>query len=66
MALLLILFVYLPILAVNPFDINDGLNFFVSTLAFGGAALLLAKAMPGDGRINVFEDSRAHPAAPTL
>jgi len=49
MALLLILFVYLPILAVNPFDIDDGLNFFVSTLAFSGSALLLAKAMPRNG-----------------
>ena len=66
MVLLLILFVYLPILAANPFDIDNGLNFFVSTLAFSGAALLLAKAMPRDGRINVLEESRAHPAAPTL
>lgn len=44
MVLLLVLFVYLPILVANPSDINDGLNFFVSTLAFSGAALLLAKA----------------------
>jgi uncharacterized membrane protein len=48
MALLLILFVYLPILAANPFDIDNGLNFFVSTLAFSGAALLLANTMPRD------------------
>jgi uncharacterized membrane protein len=52
MALLLILFVYLPILAATPFDIDNGLNFFVSTLAFSRAALLLAKAMPRDGGIN--------------
>ena len=45
-ALLLVLFVYLPILAAHPSDINDGLNFLVSTLAYSGAALLLAKAMP--------------------
>jgi uncharacterized membrane protein len=44
MALLLILFVYLPILVAKPLDIDNGLNFLVSTLAFGGAALLLAKA----------------------
>lgn len=66
MALLLILFVYLPILVAKPSDINDGLNFLVSTLAFGGAALLLAKAMPRDGHIHVFEESGAHPAASTL
>ncbi len=45
MALLLILFVYLPILVAKPLDIDNGLNFLVSTLAFGGAALLLAKTM---------------------
>jgi len=45
MALLLILFVYLPILVAKPLDIDNGLNFLVSTLAFSGAALLLAKAM---------------------
>jgi uncharacterized membrane protein len=50
MVLLLILFVFLPILAVNPSDIEGGLNFFAGTLAFGGVALLLAKAMPRDGR----------------
>jgi uncharacterized membrane protein len=52
MCLLLVLFVYLPILVVNLSDINDGLNFLVSTLAFGGAALLLAKALPKNDRIN--------------
>jgi uncharacterized membrane protein len=51
-ALVLVLFVYLPILAGNLSDINDGLNFLVSTLAFGGAALLLAKALPQTDRIN--------------
>lgn len=51
MLLLLVLFVYLPILASSPLDIDNGLNFFVSTLAFGGAALLIAKAMPADVRI---------------
>ena len=60
MALLLILFVYLPILVAHPSDINDGLNFLVSTLAFGGAALLLAKAMPRDGRINGIRGAKPH------
>lgn len=49
MVLLLVLFVYLPIVAFNPSDINEGLNFFVSTLAFSGAALLLAGAIPERG-----------------
>ncbi|HLW98461.1 MAG TPA: hypothetical protein VKR82_07435 [Candidatus Acidoferrales bacterium] len=45
MALILILFVYLPILVAKPLDIDNGLNFLVSMLAFSGASLLLAKAM---------------------
>ena len=56
--LVLVLFVYLPILVANPLDIDNGLNFFVSTLAFSGVALLVAKAMPRDGRGNEIEDSR--------
>jgi|HubBroStandDraft_6_1064221.scaffolds.fasta_scaffold00125_35 uncharacterized membrane protein len=51
MALVLILFVYLPILVSSPLDIANGLNYLVSVLAFSGAALLLARAMPRDGRI---------------
>jgi uncharacterized membrane protein len=54
-ALLLILFVYLPILAASPLDIDNGLDFFVSTLAFSGAALLLAKAMPRAGVLRASE-----------
>jgi uncharacterized membrane protein len=46
MILLLVLFVYLPTLAAHPSDIGNELNFFVDTLAFSGAALLLADAMP--------------------
>jgi uncharacterized membrane protein len=62
---LLVLFVYLPILVANPFDIDNGLNFFVSTLAFSGVALLVAKAMPGGGGGNEFEDAGELPRAPT-
>jgi uncharacterized membrane protein len=51
--LVLVLFVYLPILVAKPSDINEGLNFLVSTLAFGGAVLLLARATPGDARMSV-------------
>jgi uncharacterized membrane protein len=46
MVLLLIISIYLPILAASLKDINNGLNYFVDTLAFSGAALLLADAMP--------------------
>jgi uncharacterized membrane protein len=62
--LLLVLFVYLPILFANEFDIENGLDFCVSTLAFSGVALLVAKAMPRDGRRNELEDSRRAPRAP--
>jgi uncharacterized membrane protein len=50
--LVLVLFVYLPILAAKPSDINEGLNFFVSTLAYAGAVLLLARATPADARMS--------------
>jgi uncharacterized membrane protein len=63
--LLLVLFVYLPILVANPLDIDNGLNFFVSTLAISGVALLVAKAMPRSGRVNEFEDSRKPRRPPT-
>jgi len=45
MILLLVLFVYLPILVANPSSIGDGLNYFVDTLAFSGTALVLADAI---------------------
>jgi uncharacterized membrane protein len=45
MILLLVLFVYLPIEAAIPSDIANGLNYFVDTLAFSGAALILGDAM---------------------
>lgn len=43
MILLLVLFVYLPVLVASPTDIVS-LNYFVDTLMFSGAALLLADA----------------------
>jgi uncharacterized membrane protein YphA (DoxX/SURF4 family) len=43
--LLVVLFIYLPVLAVNLSNIGDGLNFFADTLAFSGAALLVADAI---------------------
>jgi uncharacterized membrane protein len=46
--LVVLVFVYLPMLAVHPLDIDNGLNYFVSTLAFAGTALVLARAMPED------------------
>jgi uncharacterized membrane protein len=48
MALVLLVFVYLPMVVSKPSDINNGLNYFVSTLAFGGAAFLLAAAIPAN------------------
>ena len=45
MILLVVLFIYLPILVANASSIAEGLNYFVDTLAFSGAALLLADAI---------------------
>lgn len=44
MILLLVLFVYLPILVASPTDIVS-LNYFADTLLFSGAALVLADAL---------------------
>jgi uncharacterized membrane protein len=41
----LVLLVYLPIMIAKPSDIGNGLNYFADTLAFSGAALLLAGAL---------------------
>jgi uncharacterized membrane protein len=46
MILLLVLFVYLPILTSDPSSVGSGLNYFFDTLAFSGAILLLADALP--------------------
>lgn len=46
MVLLLVLFIYLPILAADFPSIGNGLNYFVDTMAFSGAALVLADALP--------------------
>jgi uncharacterized membrane protein len=40
--LLLVLFLYLPIVIANPADIGNGLNYFADTLLLSGAALALA------------------------
>ena len=42
----MVLLVYLPIMASKLSDIGDGLNYVADTLAFSGAALLLAGALP--------------------
>ena len=49
MILILVLFIYLPIVAADPSDIGNGLNYLVDTLAFSGAALVLADALPREG-----------------
>ncbi len=43
--LLLGVFVYIPVIFANPFDIDSGLNNFVDILALSGAALVLADAI---------------------
>jgi hypothetical protein len=43
MILLLVLFVYVPVLVASPADIVS-LNYVVDTLVFSGAALVLANA----------------------
>ncbi len=45
MSLLLVVFVYLPIIVANPSDIDSGLNNLVDILAFSGTALVLADAI---------------------
>jgi uncharacterized membrane protein len=44
MILLLVLFVYLPMLVASPTDL-ESLNYFFDTLLFGGAVLVLADAL---------------------
>ncbi|HEX4037071.1 MAG TPA: hypothetical protein VHX37_03355 [Acidobacteriaceae bacterium] len=43
-------FVYLPILAVHPADIEVGMNYFADTLFFAGALLMLAGSIPPENR----------------
>jgi uncharacterized membrane protein len=43
-------FVYLPILAVHPSDIEVGMNYFADTLFFVGALLMLAGSIPPGDR----------------
>ena len=48
MILLLMLFIYLPILIAEPLSIANGLNYFFDTLVLSGAALLLADAISAE------------------
>ena len=52
MILLLVLIVYLPILVSDPKSIAIGLNYFFDTLAFSGAILLLADALPKESNLH--------------
>ena len=45
MVLLIVLFIYLPILVSNPRDIGIGMNYFADTLLFGGSVLCLARGI---------------------
>jgi uncharacterized membrane protein len=49
MVFLLLLFVFLPMVVSKPTDIDNAVNYFASTLAFSGIALLLAGAVPERG-----------------
>jgi uncharacterized membrane protein YphA (DoxX/SURF4 family) len=49
MILLVVLFVYLPILVAYASSIANGLNYFTDTLVLSGAALLLADAIRPTG-----------------
>jgi uncharacterized membrane protein len=51
--LLLVVFVYVPIMVADPSDIGSGLNFFADTLAFSGTALVLADALSARSRHEV-------------
>jgi hypothetical protein len=44
--LLLVLFLYLPIVIANPADIANGLNYLADTLLLCGAVLALAGSAP--------------------
>ena len=57
-----VLLIYLPIMAANWSDVANGLNYFVDTLAFGGAALLLAGALPSGERAEAPSVNRAQSA----
>jgi uncharacterized membrane protein YphA (DoxX/SURF4 family) len=49
MVFLLLLFVFLPMVVSKPTDIDNSVNYFASTLAFSGIALLLAGAVQERG-----------------
>jgi uncharacterized membrane protein len=59
----MVLLVYLPIMASNLSDIGNGLNYVVDTLAFSGAALLLANALPVENGSVASLADRREPAA---
>jgi uncharacterized membrane protein YphA (DoxX/SURF4 family) len=49
MILIVVLFVYLPILVADRSSIANGLNYFTDTLVLSGAALVLADAISAKG-----------------
>lgn len=57
-----VLLVYLPIMVAKVSDIGNGLNYLVDTLAFSGAALLLAGALPSEDPSAVSLVDRGEPA----
>jgi len=59
----IVLLVYLPLMIANISDIANGLNYLVDTLAFSGAALLLAGALPSEAQATTPAGSRKESAA---
>jgi uncharacterized membrane protein len=57
---LMVLLVYLPIMIANFSDVGNGLNYFADTLAFSGAALLLAGALPSEACAEVPTERRSN------
>lgn len=64
---LLVLFIYLPILAVaaQPPAMTEGINYCADTLLFAGTVLLLAAAMPEEKEVQLRAYVENAPPAPT-
>jgi uncharacterized membrane protein len=61
----IVLLVYLPIMVAKMSDIANGLNYFADTLAYGGAVLLLAGALPVEEHSKVPQENRGKSAIQT-
>jgi hypothetical protein len=55
MILVVVLFVYVPIVVANPSAIGNGLNYLVDTLLLSGSALAFAGTVRGQGATHPHE-----------